>query len=525
MIILGGIYHDIFLCFGIIETERRLDGVDWMDRLNAVIEYIEDHLNDEIDFDVIAQKSCCSYYNFQRLFSFIFNTSLSEYIRNRKLTLAAIELQNGKIKVVDVALKYGYESQEAFSRAFAKFHGVPPSRIKARSDAFKTYSKAVISMNERVEENMGHKNFVLEKTKQASIFEESADLMGWMRFSITTWSYLEFIGQANEPWPMYALISSLCGEAFSPANYTVPASGIKTLFKNLGFKYEVYSTNKNDTDYLEYDSMKKRIVEHISQTRRPVILCNNNAINLGSRGIIIGYENEGDKLVYWGRFPFLNGGSEEPINIPVENWYADNTIITLIGERATMPKPESVYASGVKEALFYLCDGNALRNTDFYNEWKRVLGQTPDETINELKLGENKEQGWSLFESSFDRVERNDEKWMQMLGEMIDPLWCDFALRRACAAMFLDQAKAYLTQIKEPIEEARKSLMNIHDMMGQYPLKVGCVPGESEAIDWNKFADPNVRSEMIGIVERCCCEEQQAVTYLKKAVNLLNVQT
>jgi len=492
--------------------------MNWMERLNAAIDYIEDNLTDEIDYKIISQKACCSYYNFQRMFTFVFNTPLSEYIRNRKLTLAASELQNEKSKILDAAIKFGYESQEAFSRAFTKFHGVSPSSVRTRISAFKPYPKAVITMNEGVEKSMEYEHFLLEKVKQSSIFEKKSGLMGWMRFSITTWSYLEFIGHVNDPWPMYALISSLCGEAFSPVNYTVSADGIKNLFETLCFEYEVYSTNENDSNYLDHASMKKRIIKHISRTRRPVILCNNNAISLGSRGIIIGYENEGDKLIYWGCFPFLNGGSDELINIPVENWYTPNTTLTLVGGRKAMPEPEVVYSSGVKAALHYLYDGETLRNTDFYSEWKRILGQTPEETIKELQLGKSNQQSWSLFESWFDQVERNDEKWTQMLNELIDPLWCDFALRRACAAMFLDQAKAFLPQAEEPIEQARISLMNIHNLMAQYPLKVGCVPGENEIIDQSLFADPNVRNEMIDIIEKCQSEEQLVVMYLQKVL-------
>lgn len=87
--------------------------MDWLVRMNSAMEYIETNLADTISFDKIAQRACCSTYHFQRMFPFITGVSLSEYIRHRRLTLAAFELQTTDSKVIDVAMKYGYDSPEA----------------------------------------------------------------------------------------------------------------------------------------------------------------------------------------------------------------------------------------------------------------------------------------------------------------------------------------------------------------------------------------------------------------------------
>ena len=84
--------------------------MDWVKRMNEAIGYIEEHITEEIDYAEVA-RSHCSVYHFQRMFPFITNVSLSEYIRRRRLTLAAYELQNSDIKVIDLALKYGYDSR------------------------------------------------------------------------------------------------------------------------------------------------------------------------------------------------------------------------------------------------------------------------------------------------------------------------------------------------------------------------------------------------------------------------------
>ena len=100
--------------------------MEWLDRLNDALNYIEDNLQEEIEYEKAAKIACCSTYHFQRMFSYIAGVPLSEYIRNRRLTMAALDLQNGD-KVIDVALRYGYESPTSFNRAFQKIHGTSPS--------------------------------------------------------------------------------------------------------------------------------------------------------------------------------------------------------------------------------------------------------------------------------------------------------------------------------------------------------------------------------------------------------------
>ena len=81
-----------------------------LDRINAVIDYIECNLTEEIDLKHLAGLACCSIYTFHRLFSYITDVSIVEYIRRRRLTMAALELQQSDIKIIDLALKYNYEN-------------------------------------------------------------------------------------------------------------------------------------------------------------------------------------------------------------------------------------------------------------------------------------------------------------------------------------------------------------------------------------------------------------------------------
>ena len=105
--------------------------MEWLKKLGAAIDYIEDNLDKEISYDEAARIACCSPCYFQRIFSYVSGVSLAEYIRRRKMTQAAFELQRTDEKVIDIALKYGYSSPTSFNRAFQNVHGITPTAAKA----------------------------------------------------------------------------------------------------------------------------------------------------------------------------------------------------------------------------------------------------------------------------------------------------------------------------------------------------------------------------------------------------------
>ncbi|MDF2685323.1 MAG: transcriptional regulator, AraC family [Clostridia bacterium] len=141
-----------------------------LEKMNYAIDYVEQHITDEIDLTKIAQLACCSTYNFQRMFSFIADISIVEYIRRRRLTMAALELQQSNIKVIDLAFKYGYESPVSFTRAFQSMHGITPTAARNPNVSLKAFSrisfqitiKGVNEMNYRIVKTEPFKVFGLE---------------------------------------------------------------------------------------------------------------------------------------------------------------------------------------------------------------------------------------------------------------------------------------------------------------------------------------------------------------------------
>lgn len=115
--------------------------------LNQIIEYIDEHICDEIDMQKLAKIAGCSSNYLQRVFVFVAGVSLSEYIRRRRLTLAGVELQKSQIKIIDLAIKYGYDSPDAFTRAFQKMHGITPTLAKSQNFMLKSFPKLIFDWN------------------------------------------------------------------------------------------------------------------------------------------------------------------------------------------------------------------------------------------------------------------------------------------------------------------------------------------------------------------------------------------
>ena len=220
--------------------------MEWIERLNDAIGYIEEHLTDEIDYEKLGRIACCSSYHFQRMFAYMAGVPLSEYIRRRKMSLAAVDLQGRDMKILDVAGKYGYNSPTSFNRAFQSVHGIAPSAVKNEGTpvksfppiAFKITVKGVEEMNYRIETKEAfriigvsvplykeiEKNFTIIPSKWQAISEDGTlkkliDMMDTPPMGVLGVS----ICNDAEQWRYYiAVSSSQTQKDFE--EYTVPAA-------------------------------------------------------------------------------------------------------------------------------------------------------------------------------------------------------------------------------------------------------------------------------------------------------------
>ncbi|CBH20841.1 transcriptional regulator, arac family [Acetoanaerobium sticklandii] len=135
--------------------------MDTLTSMNKALEYIEENLTDELDYSQISKIAFCSEYHFKRMFSFLAGISLSEYIRRRRLTLAASELKNKNLRIIDIAVKYGYISADSFSRAFQNLHGILPSEARKEDAQIKAYPKMTFQLSIKGGNEMNYK--IVEK--------------------------------------------------------------------------------------------------------------------------------------------------------------------------------------------------------------------------------------------------------------------------------------------------------------------------------------------------------------------------
>ena len=117
-------------------------------KITEIVDYIEENILNDLDYSAMAQKMNLSVYEFRRVFSFLIGCPISEYIRKRKLTLAALEIMNSdKVDILALSEKYGYSNQSAFTRAFCEQHGVTPTTCLQNEAEVNLFSKPVFELN------------------------------------------------------------------------------------------------------------------------------------------------------------------------------------------------------------------------------------------------------------------------------------------------------------------------------------------------------------------------------------------
>lgn len=121
--------------------------MDFIKNLQRAIDFMEDHLLEAITYEDVANHLFMSSYNFHRTFSLVTGITANEYIRNRRLSLAGQEISMSENKVIDVAMKYRYDSPESFTKAFSRFHGVSPNVARRAGIELKSFNRLLIKIN------------------------------------------------------------------------------------------------------------------------------------------------------------------------------------------------------------------------------------------------------------------------------------------------------------------------------------------------------------------------------------------
>lgn len=151
--------------------------MDWLNAMNSAVEYMEANITEKLDIEKVAKIALSSTFHFQRMYHMITGVTVAEYIRRRRLTLAAQDIISGE-KIINVAYKYGYETPEAFTKAFRKMHGMSPSAARKSGTELKAYPKLSFHISIKGDKDMNYKIFdkgsfkVVGKQRRISMVDE-----------------------------------------------------------------------------------------------------------------------------------------------------------------------------------------------------------------------------------------------------------------------------------------------------------------------------------------------------------------
>jgi len=321
----------------------------WIDDVQRAINYMEENLLEDIDAEDVSNKILSSNDYFQRVFRVITGFSISEYIRNRRLSLAGRELTREKSKIIDVALKYRYETPESFTKAFSRFHGVAPSSIRMR-ERLKTFNRITIQINIQGGFSMSVKLDVrsvgfLQNLKNDTRSPES------FAFPACMTSLMEYIGEdarwqtvhaGGRDWTKRKLndaVLAASGMAFGllwhrevcPSSFDLTQVNDHDTTIRLAFDYVGYGCEIIEKSGLNYDEMKSRIIESID-AGRPVLAF--GVVGPPECAIVCGYDSGGDTLFGWSHFQSSNPEDCENNGMfRISDWYSDIWKIVLCKDK------------------------------------------------------------------------------------------------------------------------------------------------------------------------------------------------
>lgn len=193
--------------------------MEWLSSLKTAIDYMEEHLLREVGVDEVAAAVHISSFYFQRGFKIVTGYTVGEYLRNRRLYLAGLDVIKGEEKIIDLACKYGYDTPESFTKAFSRFHGLSPMQLKAQPYQIRIFLPLTIEIAIKGGNKM---DYIVEKM-------ESFKVIGFERTFSFESGYREIPKYWDEFCDMYMKPIQKCGCAMGELQQAVKDHGIGLL--------------------------------------------------------------------------------------------------------------------------------------------------------------------------------------------------------------------------------------------------------------------------------------------------------
>lgn len=355
--------------------------MNWINIVQKALNYIEDHLLEDIHAETIAQQVFTSSAYFQRSFSIITGISVGDYIRYRRLSLAGEELSVNRMKVIDAALKYGYESPESFTKAFTRFHGVSPSALRKSACKLNYFAPLNIQINIEGGFIMSRK-LIPNVEKLYEIKSENYMFPSCMRSvmaalnedSVYDFSFFagisgDFFTQSwlKPEWRYNDSYSNVCKHTLKPIQYAFDACGYEFTYVSA----KEIQTNK--------DQMVKQITDSIDRGL-PVLTF--GIVGPPVCSIICGYAEEGNVLIGWSQFTGETIDDEIIDQVSSENYFQvrngldQSEALIFIGRKKEQPSISECYQKAIQniEVLAELkSTDEILLNKDAFDAWADSL--------------------------------------------------------------------------------------------------------------------------------------------------------
>lgn len=200
--------------------------MDWIKITQKAIDDIENRIGEIIDADMLAEEQFVSSFYFQKMFSILCNCTVSEYIRNRRMTFAGYEISDTENSVLDIALKFGYDSNESFTKAFTRFHSITPSAARKNKANLKVFSKispiSNLTGGKIIMGSLGERGYIVKETGAVYYTDDMDKTLNWFKDVLGWYGQVENRDENNSG--LYGCVNSIPMEI--EALHIAPFTGI-----------------------------------------------------------------------------------------------------------------------------------------------------------------------------------------------------------------------------------------------------------------------------------------------------------
>lgn len=334
--------------------------MDWINNVNDALGYIEHHLDSEISYDELCLITACPISVFQRFFMLATGITLAEYIRRRKLSCAAQDLINTNMKVIDIALKYGYESSDAFCVAFKRLYGLPPTLARRSKTMIKIYYRIFFTLS--ISYIKGDAEMIIQHVSKYHVCEPLFE-----GFRII----LSHLGEKYTP----EYIQGISGAAFKIAGgcpsrptciYTMWTTDFIKFMGYEATEYPCFDKDGKDISDKMIDAVKRQI-----DCGKPALVW--NAFTNAEWDVVCGYDTEQEQFIGRGSYIESDEYAREPWNRAVTCDIAPTFGAIIIGEKKYVFNERKAeidsLAKAIKHARTAATPEECIEGIQFYKKW------------------------------------------------------------------------------------------------------------------------------------------------------------